>query len=975
MMRRTPLVGRAAELRHLVEVLDGGAPGVVDLTGAAGIGKSRLLTELCARAADRGMTVLRGRAAEFERHIPFGVFTDAFTDLDAGPPHGPDAEAAAPVLYGVGAGGVGAGRVGAGGVGAGGVGADAERFAVHRAAGRLLTRLGRGGPGLLIALDDLHWADPASLELLDHLVRHPPRTPVVIAVARRDRQTSPSLAAALTRGVDTAAVLRLDLGPLPEEACVAQLAPDLVPGLAPARAARLYAASEGNPLYFLALLQGQTGAAVPDGGLAALLLDELTPLTAAQRRTAEAVAVLGDQATAPLLALIAAVPDAARLDADLAVLARRDLLRPGPGDSWSLRHPVLRTVIHENTEHRRRTGMHRRAAEALAGAGASAAVRAQHVERALAARWDPELAAVLLDAAEQSATTAPASCAHWLEVVLRVLPDTPDNAVRRRELRLRRARALSVCGALRESRDLLHEVIAEVPDADAGEAGGVRTAAVTLCASMERHLGHYPAAVSLLRRELSRTPAPGPADAVALGMELGSSAPHASAYPTVRADVQRTFELARTLGDEPAAATALAIAALGEAYEGNLAAAREFTDRAGARVDALTDRDLADLCEPLARLGWAEFYLERYADAERHADRGLTIARRSGPLHLLPHLLLCKAIVHMTTCRLVSALELVDEAESIARGIGSDELLALVLSNKAQVLIAALPPGDRTSLTVAEEAVAAAGPRTSWWASLAWCVLSYAALHGGDPRRARSAMLRAGGGPDLTGLQPSMRPLFLEALVTAAVSEGDLSAAGTWAARARRDADLLDLPAQRAAALRCAGQVLAARGDAVGAAGSFLRAAEEAGRSGATLWEALSLLLGASLTGDPAAAAPLWEQGHRLAAAGGAGLLTGLADLARPPTPEPPPVPAPAPGPAPVPPASPPAGGPRFPALTRREQQIAALVAEGLTTPAIAARLRLSPRTVDTHLSHIFHKTGVTSRSALAALTARSTPR
>lgn len=264
MMRRTPLVGRAAELRHLVEVLDGGAPAVVDLTGAAGIGKSRLLTELCARAADRGMTVLRGRAAEFERHIPFGVFTDAFTDLDTGPPDGPDAAAAAPVLYGV---------------DAGGVGADAERFAVHRATGRLLTRLGRGGPGLLIALDDLHWADPASLELLDHLVRHPPRTPVIIAVARRDRQTSPSLGAALTRGVDTAAVLRLDLGPLPEEACVAQLAPDLVPGLAPARAARLYAASEGNPLYFLALLQGQDGAAVPDGGLAALLLDELTPLT------------------------------------------------------------------------------------------------------------------------------------------------------------------------------------------------------------------------------------------------------------------------------------------------------------------------------------------------------------------------------------------------------------------------------------------------------------------------------------------------------------------------------------------------------------------------------------------------------------------------------------------------------------------------------------------------------------------------
>ncbi|MFE3938472.1 LuxR family transcriptional regulator, partial [Streptomyces goshikiensis] len=162
----------------------------------------------------------------------------------------------------------------------------------------------------------------------------------------------------------------------------------------------------------------------------------------------------------------------------------------------------------------------------------------------------------------------------------------------------------------------------------------------------------------------------------------------------------------------------------------------------------------------------------RLVYAARHADRGLAIARRGGPLHLLPHLLMCKAIVHTHACRLPSALDLVDEAESIARGIGSDELLGLVLANKAQVLIAARPPGDVSALAAAEEAVAAAGARTSWWTSLVWCVMSYAALHGGDPVRARSAMLRAGGA-DLAGLQPSMRPLFLEARVTAAVTTGD----------------------------------------------------------------------------------------------------------------------------------------------------------------------------------------------------------
>ncbi|MFE3995922.1 AAA family ATPase [Streptomyces goshikiensis] len=961
MTDRTPLVGREAELDRLDAVLDGpgGPPGVVDLTGAAGIGKSRLLTEVCGRAEECGLTVLRGRATEYERHIPFRVFGDAFADLDPELLRGLGAPGATwAASAGAAADGISANpAVDPTGAGAGaGAGVSAvDRFAAHRATARLLTALGgRTGAGLLIALDDLHWADPASLELLDHLVRHPLRAPVVIVVARRDRQTAPSLAAALTRGVDTGAVLRLDLGPLTERACVEQLAPGLPPG----RAARLYAASEGNPLYFLTLLQGQgqgqgrSGPALPPGGLGALLLDELTSLSAAQRRTAEAVAVLGDQATPPLLLALTEPASASgpeRLDADLGVLARRDLIRPRPGGVWSLRHPVLRAAVYEDTGPGRRAALHRRAAAALAAAGAPATVRAHHVERALTG-WEPEAAAVLLEAAEQSETTAPASCAHWLEVVLRVLPDTPGHAARRRDLMLRRARALSVCGELRASRDLLHELIAGLP---ADDGSGVRAAAVTLCASMERHLGQYRASVALLRRALSRRPAPAPADAVALGLELGSSAPHALPFPAVRAEVLRTLELARALGNEPAAAGALAVSALGEAYEGNTAAARELTDRAAACVDALTDRDLADQCEPLARLGWAEFYLERYEDAERHADRGLAIARRGGPLHLLPHLLMCKAIVHTHACRLPSALDLVDEAESIARGIGSDELLGLVLANKAQVLIAARPPGDVSALAAAEEAVAAAGARTSWWTSLVWCVMSYAALHGGDPVRARSAMLRAGG-PDLAGLQPSMRPLFLEALVTAAVTTGDLAGAQEWAALAGRDAERLGLPVQRAAALRCAGQVLAGSGRPAAAAERFARAAEEAGRSGAVLWEAQSLLIGASLTaeaGDPATASAMWRRGRRMAESGGALLLTGLADLLLPPAPP-----------------------PRVPGLTPREHEIATLVAEGLTTPAIAARLYLSPRTVDTHLSHIFRKTGVTTRSALAALTARHLP-
>ncbi|MEU7416492.1 helix-turn-helix transcriptional regulator [Streptomyces antibioticus] len=946
---RTPLIGRDAELarvdRALADLMapqtdlmdpvgDADArPAVLDVSGEAGIGKSRFVHELCRRAARLGAGVLRGRATEYERHIPFQPFTDAFADLDpAVRASFPAAAEAAPVLTGAPRG--------------------ADRFGLHRATAALLAHAATDP--LVMVLDDMHWADPASLELLDHLVRHPPRARVLLVVARRARQSPAPLTATLVRGTDTGAVHRTVLGPLAERDCVE----GLTAGLPTDQAIRLFTASEGNPLYLLALLQAhREGASVSrlsTTGLGALLLDELTPLTAPQRRLVETVAALGDHATPALLAPVTGRTPA-DLAADLSELTRRDLLRTGPHGRLALRHPVLRSLVHDGTDTWLRTETHRLAAAELARAGAPLAERAHHAERSLSG-YDPATVAVLTEAAEQAAHTAPASCAHWLDVVLRHLPHTPDRAVERRSLMLSRARALGACGQLRESRDLLHQVIA-MPD-PGGDGAGSRASAVVLCAVMERHLGRYSEAVALLRRELHRDdPVPSPADQVALGLELGSSAPHDTSYPTVRADVARTLEVARALGDDVGVAGALSVAALGEAYEGEMAAADRYARQAADLVDSLPDDDLTGLCEQLARLGWAEAFLERHADAERHADRGLAIARRTGQLYLLPHLLLCKAHVHVQICRPVSAVELSDEAEDIARGIGSDELLAFVLATKAHAVVAACPPGDPRPLAVAEEAVAAAGLGGNWWASIAWCMLGYAALTAGDTARAQEAVLYAGG-PGLRRLQPSMRPLFLEVLVTAAVAGGDLESANEWAERAREEAERLDLPAQRASAMRSAAHIPLGLGDARAAAELFVSAADEAARSGALFWEAFSLLIGAPLLAaggpeGPRQGQAAWQRGLRLAAAGGAEMLTGLAEAIRPAV----------------------AGaseGPerRLAELTAREREIAGLVAEGLTSPSIADRLCLSRRTVETHVSRIYRKTGVSSRAALAALMA-----
>src|SRR6516162_3152767 len=80
-------VGRADELGSLepiLDELDRGCPGTVEVAGEPGIGKTRLLRELAARAGARGHLVLSGAASEFENDLPFSVFVDALDEYVAG---------------------------------------------------------------------------------------------------------------------------------------------------------------------------------------------------------------------------------------------------------------------------------------------------------------------------------------------------------------------------------------------------------------------------------------------------------------------------------------------------------------------------------------------------------------------------------------------------------------------------------------------------------------------------------------------------------------------------------------------------------------------------------------------------------------------------------------------------------------------------------------------------------------------------
>ncbi|MFB7607618.1 helix-turn-helix transcriptional regulator [Streptomyces gardneri] len=972
---RAPLVGRARELDRLDGLLgcraEAVGPVAVDVTGEPGIGKTRLLTEFAVRARGRGATVLRGRAgtAEGDGGTPFQAVLDACADLDHGK------RAAVPALAEL------ARLV-----------EEANGGEAQQGHGALVRRIGAAlgrvpAPGLVLLLDDLHRADPATAALLDHLLRHPPHAPVLVVTARRERQTPPALASSLAGAVDSGALAGLDLGPLGPEDCAGGLAP----GVPPEAVQELYAASGGNPLYFRALAHTRHRCdEVPGTGPVAVLLDELTPLGPTERAVVEAAAVLGGRVTSELVTAVAidrrggAPGDGQEaIDAALRALAGRDLVRPDQdGRTLGPRHPALPELVRGALDPWRRRELHRRAAAALARAGAPATARAPHLVGA-AAGPDAETAAVLVEAAERTGTVDPARAAHWLQAALDHLPDTPEHRAGRHELTLRRAQALGAAGRVAESRDVLHHLIdtcrpapgrteyiegpegPEDPDgpddttrgAGSEHTAGIRTSAVLLCAFMERHLGRYPEADALLRRELERSP--GPRDGLRTGLvvEWGARALFATRYPEVREEVARALDEARRRRDEAGTAEALTLSALGEAYEGETVIARARAKEAAALTDTFTDGRLADHVESLVRLGWTEAFLEEYGAAERHTARGIVVARRAGRPFALSQLLLCSAYVHFLTGNVAAALDLAEESLTVARPLGGTELLGFSRAIRATVLLHALPLGAPEGLAAAEEAAATVGTAQSWWATQARCMLAHSVPLGQDPHRVRGALLRAGGDRDLSRLQPSLRPGYLELLAGAALAAGDLPEAERVARRALAEAARLGLPVQRGAARRAWGRVLAHRGESAAAAEAFTEAARESAGSGAGLREAHSLLLAApqvQAAGDGARAAALWRRGRRLAADGGARMLVDLADRTRP---------------------APPDGGPpdgRLSVLTPREREISVLVAEGLTNQAVADRLCLSPRTVESHVARVYRKTGVETRAGLASLVVRT---
>src|SRR3954467_15481058 len=209
------LVGRAEELGLLARTLaelDPGRSMAILLVGEPGIGKTRLLPDFGARADAEGNLVLSGSASELERDLPFSLFVDALDEYV----RGLDPKLVAHLKEDV--------RTELGHVfpslttlaGDHPAALQHERYRSHRAVRALLEQLASAQP-LVLVLDDLHWADPASIELLGALLRRPPAAPVVLALAIRPRPVPERLSAALERAWRADLLTRIELRALGAE--------------------------------------------------------------------------------------------------------------------------------------------------------------------------------------------------------------------------------------------------------------------------------------------------------------------------------------------------------------------------------------------------------------------------------------------------------------------------------------------------------------------------------------------------------------------------------------------------------------------------------------------------------------------------------------------------------------------------------------------------------------------------------------
>jgi len=443
-----PLVGRADELDRLAELVGLARPlagrgtavgtshrvGAVLLAGDAGVGKTRLLAELRDQTSDAGWRVIVGHCLDFgDSALPYLPFSEAFGRLAAESPALASALVdAAPAVARLmpqrrmlsGADAAETARDGAVEIGDQPGAGRIDRSELFEAVHAALERLAKVAP-LLILVEDAHWADQSTRELLSFLFSRRFSEPVAIVTSYRsdDLHRRHPLRTTVAEWGRLPGVTRLQLRPL-GDADVRELVRVLHPAPLPeAELTRIVERAEGNAFFTEELVAAaELGSRFLPTDLADLLLVRLDQLDDATRLVVRAAAVAGRRVPHALLAAVIDLDELA-LERAIRSAVEGNVLVPVGADGYAFRHALLAEAVYDDLLPGERVRVHGAYVAALLSGDVpgTAAELARHARSA----HDPATAArASIQAGDEAMTVAgPDEAARHYEVALELLAD------------------------------------------------------------------------------------------------------------------------------------------------------------------------------------------------------------------------------------------------------------------------------------------------------------------------------------------------------------------------------------------------------------------------------------------------------------------------------------------------------------------------------------------------------------------------
>lgn len=915
------LFGRQAELALISRLLEGVPSGPVALIlgGEAGIGKSALWLEAVSQARARSYRVLACRPNESEAKLSFAALGDLLDGVVEGcleglPP--PQRSALEVALL----------RTEA-------TGSPPDQRAISAAFHGVLLALAAEGP-TVIAIDDAQWLDTPSTRVLEFAVRRLSAVPIGLITTVRSRELeSPPLG--LGKAFPPDRVHRVMVGPITLQATHDILSSHVSTGFPRSIQLRIHEASAGNPFFALELgralvrrgIEREPGRdlSVP-ASLADLVRDRLSALSDPVRQVLLVTSV-AFQPTVPLVVQAIGGPTAED-DVDAAFKAG---VIEGSGGRIRLAHPLLATVLYSDSSVRAKRDVHRR----LAAVVIDQEERARHL--ALAAEGpDEDVAAELEDAARRARERGAPDAAAQLSELAREL--TPSELVEARIHRTVHAGQYAF-----EAADMGRAATLLEGAVDVAPAGWLRAEALLFLARVRYHSHDALAARALAEQALEEAEEDLPLK-TQIQLELAAAAEAAGDRVPARAHARAAVVLAEGQGDEATLAEALALVGLHDFLAGE-GISRSLMNRAIALEGA--GRDLRPLRSPTFRQACMLMWTDEL-DAARSTFEDLEKrCREGGDEGSLAVILFLLAQLECWAGNWSEAGAHAEESCTITAWTGQQPYRALALS--ARALVEAHRGRVQAARAAVEEGLEVArGSGLVQASQFNLSALGFLELSLGNVQQAHETLWPLAEGLLDAGLGEPGVARFLPDEIEALVALGETERARALLHPALAHAKALGRAWALATAERSSGLLAASLGDLPEALAAFDRALEthrilgqpfELGRTLLAQGQAFRRTKKWRLARDSLG------RSREIFEELGAGLWANkaVAELAR--------IGGRAPGPV---------------GLTPTEQEVADLVARGLTNREAARALFLSVSTIEANLRRIYRKLGVRSRTELS---------